>query len=86
VNKGTDQRKRPMRMDCLGTHSTRSSMLCGDSSRRYKQYPAPGVSVKICIFTARQRHCFDITDLKTKRVGVGVLQTLLITSGISAKR
>lgn len=65
VNKGTDQRKTPVWMVCLGSSSSRSPTLCGDS-RRYKQNPSPGISIKICGFTARQRHCFDITDFKPK--------------------
>lgn len=51
---GTDQRKRPMLMDSLGIYSTRSSTLCGNSRRRYKQHPSPGTWVNICFFTARQ--------------------------------
>lgn len=36
----------------------------------------PGTSIKIHIFTTKQRHCFDKTDLKTKSVSVAVLQNL----------
>lgn len=54
VNKGTDQRKSPVWMACLGSSSSRSLRLHGDS-RRYKQHQSPGVSIKICSFTARQR-------------------------------